>query len=273
MNASPSSLQRITVERSSTIATVTLSRPALRNAFDDITIVELTGAFRALSDDPQVRVIVLAAQGPAFCAGADLGYMQRMAGFSDAENRADAMGLATMLNTIYACAKPVVARVQGDTYAGGMGLVAVADIAIAVDNAQFCLSEARLGLLPATIAPYVIRAIGERAARRYFVTAERFNTAEALRLGLIHQVCTAETLDATLGSIVHAIAANGPHAVVECKQLVREIAGRAIDETLMLDTAERIARVRGSDEGKAGIASFLGKRSAPWAAGEQETRT
>ncbi|CAB3788907.1 enoyl-CoA hydratase/isomerase family protein [Pararobbsia alpina] len=273
MNASSPLLQRIKLERhavarNAVIATVTLNRPALRNAFDDIAIVELTGAFRALSEDPQVRVVVLAAQGPAFCAGADLGYMQRMAGFSDAQNRADAMGLATMLNTIYSCSKPVIARVQGDAYAGGMGLVAAADIAIAAEGAQFCLSEARLGLLPATIAPYVIRAIGERAARRYFVSAERFDAAEALRLGLVHQLCPAETLDAVVDTIARAIAANGPQAVVECKQLVREIGGRAIDTDLLFDTAERIARVRGSDEGKAGIASFLGKYSPPWTAGE-----
>jgi methylglutaconyl-CoA hydratase len=273
MNASSPLLQRIRLERhavarDAAIATVTLNRPAVRNAFDDITIVELTGAFRALSDDPQVRVIVLAAQGPAFCAGADLGYMQRMAGYSDAENRADAMGLATMLNTIYSCAKPVIARVQGDAYAGGLGLVAAADIAVALDTAQFCLSEARLGLVPATIAPYVIHAMGERAARRYFVSAERFDAAEALRLGLVHQVCAAGTLDAAVEAIARSIATNGPEAVAECKQIVREVGGRAIDAGLMLETAERIARVRGSDEGKAGIASFLGKRSPPWAAGE-----
>ncbi|MEJ0002586.1 MAG: enoyl-CoA hydratase/isomerase family protein [Pararobbsia sp.] len=271
MNAPSSPLQRITVERDASIATVTLDRPALRNAFDDVTIVELTGAFRALGDDPQVRVIVLAAQGPAFCAGADLGYMQRMANYSDAENRADAMGLATMLHAIYACAKPVIACVQGDAYAGGMGLVAAADIAIAAEGAQFCLSEARLGLLPATIAPYVIRAIGERAARRYFVSAERFDAAEALRLGLVHQVCPAETLAAAVAGIARAIASNGPHAVVECKRLVSDVAGRAIEPALLLDTAERIARVRGSDEGRAGIASFLGKHSPPWAPGSDRS--
>lgn len=273
MNASSPLLQRIRLERhavarDAAIATVTLNRPALRNAFDDITIIELTGAFRALSDDPQVRVVILAAQGPAFCAGADLGYMQRMANYTEAENRADAMGLATMLNTIYSCAKPVIARVQGDAYAGGMGLVAAADIAVAAEGVQFCLSEARLGLAPATIAPYVIRAIGERAARRYFVSAERFDAAEASRLGLVHQVCPAEELSATVEAIARAIASNGPQAVVECKRIVREISGRAIDTDLLFDTAERIARVRGSEEGKAGIASFLGKRSPPWAAGE-----
>ncbi|CAM2140027.1 methylglutaconyl-CoA hydratase [Pararobbsia alpina] len=265
MTQSSATLQRIAVEHDGAIATVTLARPEVRNAFDDLTIVELTGAFRALSDDAHVRAIVLAAQGPAFCAGADLGYMQRMAHFSDAENRADALGLATMLNTIYTCAKPVIARVQGDAYAGGMGLVAAADIAIAVDSAQFCLSEARLGLLPATIAPYVIRAIGERAARRYFVSAERFDAAEALRLGLVHELTTADALDAVVERVAKAIAGNGPQAVIECKRLVGDVAGQSIDSKLMLDTADRIARVRGSEEGRAGIGSFLQKSSPPWA--------
>ncbi|RKP59378.1 enoyl-CoA hydratase/isomerase family protein [Pararobbsia silviterrae] len=266
MTQSPATLQRIAVEQRGAIATVTLARPELRNAFDDLTIVELTGAFRALSDDASVRAIVLAAQGTAFCAGADLGYMQRMAHFSEAENRADAVGLATMLNTLYTCAKPVIARVQGDAYAGGLGLVAAADIAIAADGAQFCLSEARLGLLPATIAPYVIRAIGERAARRYVVSAERFDAREALRLGLVHDVVPRDALDASIERVAQAIAGNGPQAVIECKRLVRDIAGRPIDTALMLDTADRIARVRGSEEGRAGIASFLQKDSPPWAA-------
>ena len=266
MTGAPATLQRIAIEHDGAIATITLTRPEVRNAFDDLTIVELTGAFRALGDDSRVRVLVLAAHGPAFCAGADLGYMQRMAQFSDTENRADALGLATMLNTIYTCAKPVVARVQGDAYADGVGLVAAADIAIAADSAQFCLSEARLGLLPATIAPYVVRAIGERAARRYFVSAERFSAEQALRLGLVHTVTSAEELDAAVGGVAHAIAANGPQAVIECKRLVLDVADRPIDNALMLDTADRIARVRGSDEGRAGIASFLQKSSPPWAA-------
>lgn len=266
MTGSSAPLQRIAVEQRGAIATVTLARPDVRNAFDDQTIVELTGAFRALGSDTRVCAIVLAAQGPAFCAGADLGYMQRMSGFSETENRADALALATMLNTIYTCAKPVIARIQGDAYAGGMGLVAAADVAIAADGVQFCLSEARLGLLPATIAPYVIRAMGERAARRYFVSAERFDAAEALRLGFVHAVTSADALDAAVDRIAQAIAGNGPQAVIECKQLVRDVAGRPIDNALMLDTAERIARVRGSEEGRAGIASFLQKSSPPWAA-------
>ena len=174
----------VTAERH--IATITLNRPDVRNAFNETVIAELTGAFRALGDTPDVRAIVLTGNGPAFCAGADLNWMKKMAGYSDDENRADALTLAQMLHTIWVCPKPVIARVQGDTYAGGVGLVAACDIAVASASANFCLSEAKLGLLPATISPYVIRAMGEQAARRYFITAERFDAAEALRLGFGH---------------------------------------------------------------------------------------
>jgi methylglutaconyl-CoA hydratase len=259
-------LQRIKLTLDHHVARVTLDRPDVRNAFDDATIVELTAAFRALDDDPNVRVIVLGANGPAFCAGADLNWMKRMAGYSDAENRADAGSLATMLNTVYACSKPVIARVQGDAYAGGMGLVAACDIAVAVDFAHFCLSEAKLGLMPATIAPYVIRAIGARASHRYFVSAERFDAAEALRLGLVHQVATAAELDSAVEKIAASIVANSPNAVRECKQLVIDLAGREIDAALMADTAERIARIRSSDEGREGVRSFLEKSKPSWLA-------
>jgi methylglutaconyl-CoA hydratase len=259
-------LQRLKVTVDGYVARVTLDRPDVRNAFDEATIVELTAAFRALADDSSVRVIILAANGPAFCAGADLNWMKRMAAYSDAENRADALGLATMLNTIYACDKPVIAQVQGDAYAGGMGLVAVADIAISAESAHFCLSEAKLGLMPATIAPYVIRAIGARASHRYFVTAERFDAAEALRIGLVHQVVAADALAATVDAVAAAIVANSPNAVRECKQLVVDLAGKPIDESLISDTADRIARIRASDEGREGVRSFLEKSKPSWLA-------
>lgn len=259
-------LQRLKLTVDGHVARVTLDRPDVRNAFDDATIVELTAAFRALDDDATVRAIVLAASGPAFCAGADLNWMKRMAGYSDTENRADALGLATMLNTIYACKKPVIARVQGDAYAGGMGLVAACDIAVSADTANYCLSEARLGLMPATIAPYVIRAMGARAAHRYFVSAERFDAAEALRIGYVHQVVKADQLDAAVDALAAAIAANSPNAVVECKRLVVDLADKAIDEVLIADTADRIARIRASDEGREGVRSFLEKRKPSWLA-------
>lgn len=246
------------------VATVTLNRPDVRNAFNETVIAELTGAFRALGDSAEIRAIVLAGNGPAFCAGADLNWMKKMAGYSHEQNRADALGLAQMLHTIWACAKPVIARVHGDTYAGGVGLVAACDIAVSAEAAHFCLSEAKLGLLPATISPYVIRAMGEQAARRYFITAERFDAAEALRLGFVHAVVPADGLDAKVAELTAALVANSPNAVRESKRLVQDIAGRAVDDALLADTAERIAAIRASDEGREGVRSFLEKRSPSW---------
>ena len=177
------------------VATVTLNRPDLRNAFNEGAIAELTRVFDELGRDDAVRTIVLAANGPSFCAGADLNWMKKMAGYSHDENEADAMRLADMLRTIYLCPKPVVARVQGDCYAGGMGLVAACDIVVASETAGFCLSEVKLGLIPATISPYVIKAMGEQAARRYFITAERFDAAEAQRIGVAHAVVATEFIE------------------------------------------------------------------------------
>ncbi len=179
-----------------------------------------------------------------------------MAGYSDDENRADALTLAQMLHTIWACPRPVIARIQGDTYAGGVGLAAACDIAVAAEHAHFCLSEARLGLLPATISPYVIRAMGEQASRRYFMTAERFDATEALRLGFVHAVVPADALDAKVAEIAAALVANSPNAVRASKRLVQEVAGRVIDNDLLADTADRIAGIRSSAEGKEGVRSF-----------------
>ncbi|WP_118181650.1 enoyl-CoA hydratase/isomerase family protein [Paraburkholderia phosphatilytica] len=246
------------------IATVTLNRPDVRNAFNETMIAELTDAFVALDTRDDVRAVVLAANGKAFCAGADLNWMKKMAGFSDDENRADARRLAQMLNAIYRCGKPVIARVNGDVYAGGMGLISACDVVVAVEGARFCLSEARLGLLPATIAPYVIRALGEQASRRYFATAEQFDCATALRLGLVSEAVSDSELDATVQRIAETLCANGPHAVRACKRLVQDVAGRALDDALIDDTAGRIARIRASAEGREGVASFLEKRSPSW---------
>lgn len=248
------------------VATVTLNRPDVRNAFNETTIAELTDAFGQLDVRDDVRAIVLAANGPAFCAGADLNWMKKMATFSDEENRVDARRLADMLSAIYHVSKPVVARVSGDAFAGGVGLVAASDIVVTVDTARFCLSEARLGLIAATIAPYVIRALGERASRRYFTTAEPFDAATALRLGLVHEAVAADALDTRIGKITAALCANGPQAVRESKRLVQDVAGRVLDETLIDDTARRIARIRASEEGREGVASFLEKRAPAWAA-------
>ena len=256
--------QTLTVTVADKVATVTLNRPELRNAFNEQAIAELALAFDALGRNDTVRAIVLAANGPSFCAGADLNWMKKMAAYTHAENHADALQLAEMLRTIYLCPKPVVARVQGDCYAGGMGLVAACDIVVASEAAGFCLSEVKLGLIPATISPYVIKAMGEQAARRYFLTAERFDAAEAQRIGVAHAVVAPEALDATVAGIVKALVNNSPHAVRQAKTLVREIVGQPVDDALLLDTAGRIAAIRASTEGREGVASFLEKRKPTW---------
>ncbi len=248
------------------VATVTLNRPDVRNAFNEITIAELALAFHDLGRDDSVRAIVLAANGPAFCAGADLNWMKKMAGYSHAENAEDATKLAEMLRAIYLCPKPVVAKVQGDCYAGGMGLVAACDIAVSSNGACFCLSEVKLGLIPATISPYVIKAMGENAARRYFLTAERFTAQEAHRIGFVHDVASGDSLDACADVIVKALVTSSPNAVREAKVLVREVVGKSVDAAMVVDTAERIANIRASEEGREGVASFLEKRKPSWLA-------
>ncbi|GIL03899.1 MAG: enoyl-CoA hydratase/isomerase family protein [Burkholderiaceae bacterium] len=248
------------------VAVVWLAREKVRNAFNETMIAELTRVFSTLGADAGVRAIVLAAKGPAFCAGADLDWMRRMAGYSHEDNRRDALALADMLRTIDSCPKPVIARVHGDAYAGGMGLVAVADVAIAALPANFCLSETKLGLIPATIGPYVIRAIGARAARRYFLTAERFDSGEAFRLGLVHNITPPEQLDPTINELLGALMHTSIHAVGEAKKLVRDLAGRPLDDALVADTAERIAAIRASDDGREGVRAFLDKRKPRWLA-------
>jgi len=258
------SYQTLQLHTDNRVATVTLNRPDVRNAFNETTIAEITQVFRELGASGDLRAIVLAANGPAFCAGADLNWMKKMAGYTHDENRADAAQLAEMLRTIYACPKPVVAKVQGDCYAGGMGLVAVCDIAVAVDTSQFCLSEARLGLIPATISRYVLKAVGENAARRYFLTAERFSAQEAQRIGFVQAVVAADALEATVADIVKALTSNSPNAVREGKRLVQDVAGMPLTDALIADTAERIADIRSSEEGKEGVRAFLEKRKPTW---------
>ena len=256
--------QAIRISAQGGIATVVLSRPDVRNAFNDEVIAELSQAFIQLGDDPQVRAIVLMAEGPAFCAGADLNWMRRMADYSREENEQDAEKLAFMLRTIYECPKPTIARVQGDVYAGGMGLVACCDMAVSVDTANYCLSEVKLGLIPATIGPYVIRAMGPRASHHYFLTAERFSAAEARRIGFVHEVVPADQLDATVSTWVQALLAASPNAIKECKKLVQYVADRDITRLLIDHTVKAIADIRASDEGKEGVQSFLNKRKPAW---------
>ena len=246
------------------VAVVWMTREKVRNAFNETMIAELRGTFEKLGADPGVRAIVLAARGPAFCAGADLDWMRRMSTFSPEENRRDARSLADMLRTIHECPKPTIARVHGDAYAGGMGLVAACDMAFAAIGAGFCLSETKLGLIPATISPYVIQAIGVAAARRYMLTAEKFDAAEAYRIGLVRDIAPAEELDGKVNETLGALMLTSADAVREAKRLVREVAGRPIDEALVADTAERIAAIRTSDDGREGVRAFLDKRKPRW---------
>lgn len=246
------------------VATLTLSQPEIRNAFSDVVIAEITAAFAEVGQRDDVRAVVLAAEGPAFCAGANLNWMRAMADYTREENLADAGKLAAMLETIYRCPHPTIARVQGDVYAGGMGLVAACDIAVAAEGAGFCLSEVKIGLIPATIAPYVLRAMGARAGHRYFLTGERFDAAEALRIGFVHQVVAAEALDGAVDGLLKHLLSAGPAAVRACKRLVQDVAGREINAALVARTVECIADIRASAEGKEGVQAFLNKRKPNW---------
>src|SRR5688500_2269443 len=244
------------------VARVTLNRPELRNAFDDVLIGKLRAAFEDIAVDKSTRVMVLAGNGPAFCAGADLNWMKRMSGYSYDENLADAKALAEMLAALDRLPKPTIARVHGAVFAGGTGLVAACDIAVGTPEAKMCLSEAKLGLSPATISPYVIRAMGEREARRYFLTAEVFGAEEALRIGML-SILT-DKLDEEIDALVKHLLAGGPQAHAKIKALIRSVAGRRPDDALVAETAKQIAEIRGSPEGKEGIAAFLDKRKAAW---------
>lgn len=249
------------------VAFLWLARPELHNAFDDALIAALTAEIVRLGAMPNVRAIVLGGRGKSFSAGADLNWMKRMAEYGEAQNRADATALADLMRTLDRCPKPTLARVHGAAFGGGVGLVACCDIAIAAHGAQFCLSEARLGLIPAVISPYVVRAMTPRAARRYFLTAETFTAAEALGLGLVHRVVAADTLDASIEAMLLLLLAAGPAAQAECKTLIAAVSDMPIDDAMVADTAARIARIRVSPEGRAGIAAFLDKRKPDWSAG------
>ncbi|MBI4291918.1 MAG: enoyl-CoA hydratase/isomerase family protein [Betaproteobacteria bacterium] len=252
------------VETHHGVGIVWMNRPEVRNAFNDVMIAELTSAFRALEAERDVRAVVLAGRGPAFCAGADLNWMKKMAGNSFAHNYEDALGLARMLHAIDTLSKPTVARVHGAAFAGGMGLIAACDIAVAAQDAEFCVSEVKLGLIPATIGPYVIAAMGERAARRYFLSAERFSAAEAYRIGLVQELVLPQELDEVINGILGDLVQGGPAALAATKDLIHSVAGGHIDESLIADTAKRIATVRASPEGKEGVRAFLEKRNASW---------
>jgi methylglutaconyl-CoA hydratase len=264
MVASPAAPTTLDVIVREGVARVVLDRPDLHNAFNETLIGELTLTLQTLDANDAVRIVVLSGNGKSFCAGADLNWMKKMAGYGAAENLADAQNLALMLRTLYGLSKPTVAAVHGAAFGGGVGLVACCDIAIAAQEATFSLSEAKLGLIPATISPYVIEAMGARQARRYFLTAERFTAAEALRIGLIHSMAPAGELGGKIDELIGALLLAGPRAQLECKALIRGVSHRPIDPTLIQGTAEHIAAVRASPEGKEGVAAFLEKRAAAW---------
>jgi methylglutaconyl-CoA hydratase len=257
--------RNLQVERQGTVATVWLNRPEVRNALDEVLIAELTQVFRELQDDDAIRVLVLGGHGTVFCAGADLHWMKRMAQYSPEQNREDAMRLAEMLRVIHQSEKPVIARVHGAAFAGGMGLAAACDIVVASHDAQFCLSEVRIGLVPATISPYVVQALGVQAARRYMLTAERLPADEAFRLGFVHQLAEAGEIDEAVARMVSALEAGGPQALAQAKALMERVTMRPLDDELMQETAVRIADIRASNEGREGLSAFLEKRRPVWA--------
>ncbi len=263
---SESKLATLKIERDARgVAMIAMNRPEVHNAFDEVMIREIIEAFRDLGEDENVRVIVIAAEGKSFCAGADLNWMKRAADYDEDQNREDAGELALMLNAIYACPKPVIARVQGNAFGGGVGVVAAADIAIGVADVLFSLSEVKLGIIPAVISPYVIEAIGARYAHRYFVTAERFTGAEAFRIGLLHDLASSvEAMDEQIAGLCTTLLANSPKAIEAAKNLIQAVSQKSIDDELMEDTVERIAQIRSTVEAKDGIRAFLEKRKPSW---------
>lgn len=257
--------QNIVTEIDRGVGIITLNRADRHNAFDDVMIDEISIAVSAMEVDPVVRVVVFSSAGKSFCAGADLNWMKRIAGYSPEANLQDSRALAEMFRRVRHCSKPTVARVQGPAYGGGVGLIAACDIAIACFDAQFALTEVKLGLIPAVISPHVIAAIGERYARRYMLTAERFSAAEAYRIGLLHEIVNdTNGLDEALGEIVEALLGNGPEAMAECKTLIDAVAWRYLTGDVIEDTAQRITRRRASSEGREGMNAFLEKRNPNW---------
>lgn len=256
--------QTLELERAGGITTVWMNRPDRHNAFDETLIVELTDAFRVLDQDAGTRVMVLAGRGKSFSAGADLTWMRRAAGYSIDENLRDARALADMLRTIDRAQKPTVARIHGAALGGGTGLACVCNVAIASTEASFATTEVRFGLVPATIGPYVVRALGERAAMRYFLTGERFDALEARRVGMVHEVCAPAALDERVRSMAESLLGGGPEAQAAAKVLVRSLVHRSIDGVVIEETAQCIANLRAKPEAKEGIAAFLDKRKPRW---------
>lgn len=251
------------VSREDGVAVLTLNRPELHNAFDDALVAALTVAYREAGADPTVKAILLRGNGPSFCAGADLNWMRRMAAYSRDENLTDAGALGELMRTIDTCPKPTLARVHGSAFAGAIGLIACSDIAVAVPEALFAVTEVRIGLIPAVISPYLVRAMGARQARRYFLTAERFSAETALALGLVHEVVPAEELDGAIARHLKALSAGSPAAQAATKALVAAVE-RPLSAEVIADTAARIADQRASADGREGLTAFLEKRKPQW---------
>ena len=254
----------VTLDIHQAVARITLDNPDKRNAFDDNIIASLTQAFDEAGANPAVRVVVLQAAGKHFSAGADLNWMRAMGQLDAQQNEEDALRLAHLMHTIDQCAKPVIARVQGAAFGGALGLICAADIAIAADNARFCLSEVKLGIIPAVISPYVVRAMGARQANRYFMSGEVIPAAKAEQLGIAHEVVPESALDDTLDALIATLLTGGPKAQVEARSLIARVADGPIDQAMLNDTAQRIARLRTSDEGQEGLSAFLEKRQPNW---------
>ena len=260
------SYETLEIVREAGVATIWMNRPDVHNAFNAQLIADLTAACRALDADDTVRAVVLAGRGKSFSAGADLNWMKAAGEASEAENFADAMKLAGMLRTLAEMKKPTIARVHGAALGGGMGLASACDICIASDRAVFATSEVKFGIIPSAISPYVLRAIGERQAYRYFQTAERINAARAAELGLAHEAVATEELDAKVKEVVEALLQGGPKSQAAAKDLIRAVANRPVSDALVMDTARRIASLRATPEAKEGLAAFLDKRPAAWIA-------
>jgi methylglutaconyl-CoA hydratase len=267
------SYQHLEIEQRGAVRWIWLNRPEVRNAFNDALIAEISAAFADVEASPATRVVVVAGRGPAFCAGADLNWMRAMAATlhtdrGHAENHADALKVARMFHAVHSCSKPVIARVHGDAFGGGVGLAAACDIVVALDEVHFALSEVKLGLVAATISPHVVRAMGARQAARYMLTAERFNATKAHQLGLVNEIAKTATLDSTIGSLCVSLLAGSPAAQAATKRLLADVVEAPIDDVLLAATAKCIADARVSPEGREGIAAFLDKRSPSWAPGK-----
>jgi len=257
--------QHLEVEQRGAVRRIWLNRPEYRNAFNDALIAEISAAFAEIEAAPDTRIVVVAARGPAFCAGADLNWMRSMANFSHADNHADALRVARMFQAVHACSKPVIGRVQGDAFGGGVGLAAACDIVVAVKTANFVLSEVKLGLVAATISPHVVRAMGAREAARYMLTGEKFDATRARELGLVQEIVDAGALDAEVERLVGHLLAASPAALAATKRLLADVVEAPMDDVLLAATAKCIADARVSPEGREGIAAFLDKRAPSWA--------